>query len=246
MSIQAKILLLLSGIVIALGSGLALLHLSERAQFQAIARERLAERQRTFAEFIQERGDGLKALVEDSTNWDELVRALVKNDTAWAARQFNEESLPSYQANAVWLYHRDGTLLHSCNNRYSEELRDLPIPAEARPAFLTGERTRHFFVKVPQGWMEIRGGTMHPSGRPLPETTPQGCFLRGTFGSMKISAHVILYRLSTCASRPWTRARRPARKDEDGLITLRGRCPDGMESRWRKSRCATIRRSFAS
>jgi sensor domain CHASE-containing protein len=179
MKVQTKILLLLLGIVAIFVGGLGWLKVSERRNFQKIARERSEERNTMFDQFLRERGDNLSVLVEDSSVWDDMVRAIVKNDALWVEANVTDETLVASKANAVWVCRPDGTLLFSRNNRYAENLRELPIPAEALATRLAKDRVCHFFYKVPQGWMEIRGATVHPSNDRFRETTPQGYFFAG-------------------------------------------------------------------
>jgi signal transduction histidine kinase len=178
MNVQTKILLLLVAISSTLVGGLATLKLYEQRKFEAIAESRAVERNRNFDEFLEERGDNLKVIVEDSTAWDEMVRATIKNDVSWAEQNLSDATLATYQANAVWVYRADRTLFYSRNNRYADNLRELPVPKEAFD-IIARNRTTHFFVRVPQGWMEIRGGTIHPSLDRHRETTPQGYFFAG-------------------------------------------------------------------
>jgi signal transduction histidine kinase len=180
MNVQTKILLLLLAIVTTLIGGLIALKIFERGKFEAIAETRQVERNRKFDKFLADRGDKLKVLVDDSSIWDAMVRATVKGDTAWAEENLNESTLTTYQANAIWIYKADRTLFYSLNNRYAQNLRELPLPKEAFAALFAKERACHFFVHVPQGWMEIRGGTIHPSLDRFRETTPEGYFLSGT------------------------------------------------------------------
>ena len=84
MNVQTKILLLLIAIVATLVGGLVALKVAEERKFQAIATTREVERNRNFDDFLKERGDNLKVLVEDSSTWNEMVRAVVKDDKAWA------------------------------------------------------------------------------------------------------------------------------------------------------------------
>src|SRR5436305_956819 len=131
MKVQTKILLLLLGVAVLFTGGLTALRQAERRQFQQIAETRANERNGVFDEFLTERGDHLSVLVEDSTAWDDMVRAVVKKDKQWLGSNLSEETLVTARANAVWVYGLDGALLFSRNNRYTDDLRDLPIPPEA-------------------------------------------------------------------------------------------------------------------
>jgi signal transduction histidine kinase/ActR/RegA family two-component response regulator len=179
MNVQTKILLLLFAIITTLVGGLLTLKVFEHRKFEAIAEARQAERNRSFDDFLAERGDNLKVLVDDSSIWDAMVRATVKNDTAWAEENVNDATLATYQANAIWIYKADKTLFYSRNNRYAQNLKELPLPKEAFDALFARTRSCHFFILVPQGWMEVRGGTIHPSLDRFRETTPQGYFFGG-------------------------------------------------------------------
>jgi hypothetical protein len=100
MKVQTKILLLLLGIVLTFISGLVALKITEDGKFKAIAERRANERNRIFDEFLDERGDRLKVVVQDSTNWDDLVKAIVKNDQPWTEAHFGDGVLATYQINA--------------------------------------------------------------------------------------------------------------------------------------------------
>lgn len=181
MTVQNKILLLLLAIISTLIGGLVALKVLEARKFKALGDSRQAERNRNFDEFIVERGDKLKVLVDDSSVWDDMVRAVMKGDAEWTGKSISEETLATYGVNAVWIYKPDQTFLYSRNNRYAENLRELTIPKEAFATLFAGQKTCHFFLQVPQGWMEIRGATIHPSLDRGRETKPQGYFFAGQF-----------------------------------------------------------------
>ena len=90
MKVQTKILLLLIVTVVTLVGGLIALKLSGERHFKDIADERAVERNRIFDEFLLDRGDRLKVLVEDSTIWDDLVRAIVKKDAVWTEQNMSD------------------------------------------------------------------------------------------------------------------------------------------------------------
>jgi signal transduction histidine kinase/ActR/RegA family two-component response regulator len=182
MKVQTKILLLLFLIVLTFIGGLIAMRALAAANVRAIAATQAEERQRIFDQLLAERGDNLKVLVEDSTNWDDLVRAIAKSDLAWADSTINEDTLAKSHANAIWIYRPDLTLFASINNRYDEKLREAPLPPGALRALFAAGKPAHFFLHVEEkGWMEIRGSTVHPSLDRFRETKPQGYFLAGHF-----------------------------------------------------------------
>jgi len=181
MKVQTKILLLLLLVVLIFVGGLSVVRYNAERRFKHIADQRAIERSRIFDEFLAERGDQLSAIVDDSTNWDDLVRAIKSNDQPWAEANIPMETLTAKNFNALWIYKPDLTLFHSKNNRYTESLREAPLPREALEQLFAARNVSHFFVKTATGWMEVRGATIHPSRDRFRETPPQGYFLVGRF-----------------------------------------------------------------
>ena len=181
MKVQTKILLLLLLVVLIFVGGLSVVRYNAERRFKLIADQRALERNRIFDEFLAERGDQLSAIVDDSTNWDDLVRAIKSNDQGWAEANIPLETLTAKNFNALWIYKPDLTLFHSKNNRYTDSLREAPLPREALERLFAARNMSHFFVNTANGWMEVRGATIHPSRDRFRETPPQGYFLAGRF-----------------------------------------------------------------
>jgi signal transduction histidine kinase/ActR/RegA family two-component response regulator len=226
MKVQTKILLLLVLLVLILISALMVVRVFSERRLKAIADERATERTRSFDEFLAERGDRLSAIVDDSTNWDDLVRALKANDYSWADATISLETLATRDFNAVWIYKPDLSLFHSKNNRYAESLREAPIPREAMQRLLGSREVAHFFVNTPEGWMELRGGTIHPSRDRFRETPAQGYFLAGRFWIDENVRRMSAFTGYSIRVVPAENAGAPPKSDEQhGLINFRRTFP---------------------
>ena len=225
MKVQTKILLLLLAIIATLVGGLVALKIFEEKKFAAIAAERQIERNRNFDEFLDERGDNLKVIVEDSSLWDDMVRATVKNDLPWAEQNLGDSSLAMYRTNAVWIYRADKTLFYSRNNRYADNLREIPLPQGAFDSLFAKERVCHFFVPVAQGWMEIRGGTIHPSLDRFRETRPQGYFFAGHIWIDENIKRMSSFTGYDIRIAPAGEIAKAHGNEEEGLITFSRRLP---------------------
>ena len=154
MKVQTKILLLLLMVILIFIGGLTAVRVNAARRFKSIADERAIERSRIFDDFLKERGDQLAAIVDDSTNWDDLVRAIRTNDRAWAEKNIALETLADKNLNALWIYKPDLSIWHSKNNRYAESLREVPLPRAALERLFAARDVSHFFVATPEGWME--------------------------------------------------------------------------------------------
>src|SRR5690606_4231679 len=143
--------------------GLGMLRMVEQSRFRAVSERRAQERDRHFERFLSECGDKLKVLVEDSSLLDGMDLALAKGGLPWATEYFGYQALATSEVNAVWIYQPGGELFYSINNRYSPVLEKLPLtPGQLEEMFATNS-VCHFFIQVPQGWMEVRGATVHQS-----------------------------------------------------------------------------------
>ena len=103
------------------------------------------------------------------------------DDHGWAEKNLGLEALAVKDFNALWIFQPDLTLWHAKNNRYAESLRDAPLPRAALERLFAAHNVAHFFLQTREGWMEIRGATIHPSRDRFRETTPQGYFFAGRF-----------------------------------------------------------------
>jgi signal transduction histidine kinase/CheY-like chemotaxis protein len=221
MKVQTKILLLLLVVVLTFVAGLSVVRFNAERRFKVIADQRAVERSRIFDKFLAERGDQLSAIVDDSTNWDDLVRAIKSNDQAWAEANIPLEKLTEKGFNALWIYKPDQGLFHSKNNRYTDALREAPLPREALVRLFATREVSHFFVNTAEGWMELRGATIHPSRDRFRETPPQGYFLAGRFWIDENIRRMSLFTGYTIRIAPNAQAV-PERKsaEEHGLITF--------------------------
>jgi signal transduction histidine kinase/CheY-like chemotaxis protein len=221
MKVQTKILLLLLIVVLTFIGGLSVVRFNAERRFKLIADERAVERSRIFDEFLAERGDQLSAIVDDSTNWDDLVRAIKSDDHAWAETNIPIERLTEKGFNALWIYKPDVSLFHSKNNRYTDALREAPLPREALERLFAARDVSHFFLNTAEGWMELRGATIHPSRDRFRETPPQGYFLAGRFWIDENIRRMSLFTGYSIRIVPYAQAvaeRKSA--EEQGLITF--------------------------
>ena len=221
MKVQTKILLLLLLVVLIFVGGLSLVRYNAERRFKLIADQRAIERSRIFDEFLAERGDQLSAIVDDSTNWDDLVLAIKSNDQAWAEANIPMETLTAKNFNALWIYKPDLTLFHSKNNRYTEHLREAPLPREALERLFATRDVSHFFVNTEKGWMEVRGATIHPSRDRFRQTPPQGYFLAGRFWIDENIRRMSLFTGYSIRIVPQAEARAERKSaEEQGLISF--------------------------
>ena len=183
MKVETKIILLLAAVVATFIGGLWAFRVYEQRKFHQIAQERFSERSHSFEDFLSYHGQPLETLARDSTTWDQMVSAISRDDQAWFAQNIDHGMLDSFHANAIWIYRSDGTSVYRINNLNVDDLREVPVPAGAFAKIFAKEPLSYFFVKIPQGIMEIRGGTVHASKDFARTTAANGYFFAGRLWS---------------------------------------------------------------
>src|SRR3954452_15456537 len=170
MKVQSKITLLLLVVVATFMAGLWAFRVYDRHKFARIAADRQNERTQSFDAFLKKDGESLKTLAEYDAYWDDMVDAVAAKNQGWFEKFVNDTSLMGYKANAVWIYGPDGALVYSKDSN-NEKPPELPVPATAFGNIFEAEPFSHFFVKIANDVVEIRGATIHGSkdlGRQMP------------------------------------------------------------------------------
>lgn len=193
MKVQTKIILLVSAIVVIFVSGIIVARRSQNAKFERIAQARTTERAKSFDAFLQHYGEPLAVLVKDSTYWDGMVRALHTQDQDWIVANLGDPALATYGANVVWIYRTDLAPFYAHNNLYADNLQEISLPKTAIPRIFAATKFPHFFLQTPQGLMEVRGATIHPSQDSARVTPPQGYFFAGRLWSNQAVRDMALF-----------------------------------------------------
>ena len=177
MKVQTKIILLLLVLTAIFFGGLGLLRRSAQRKFHRIAEERVEDRARFFDDFVNRQGEALNTFVQDSTTWSLMVRAIAENNLPWIVQNIdNDSTWGRPNAQAVWIYRPDRTLVYSKNLLGADaELHDIPLPDAAFDA-LERRRFMHFYLKVSAGFFEVRAATVHESVDGPRKGQPQGFF----------------------------------------------------------------------
>jgi signal transduction histidine kinase/ActR/RegA family two-component response regulator len=183
MKVQTKIVLLLAAVAVAFCAGVAAIGHSAKARIDRLAQDRAREREKAFTQFLEGVGGPLAMMAQDNSYWDDLVDALTQGNRDWAAHVFDAPYLKTYDANVVWIYNTEPALFFSNNNLYAAGIADAPFPKEALKQIFARKAFCHFFVKIPQGLMEVRGATIHPSGDSQRQSPPRGYFFAGRLWS---------------------------------------------------------------
>jgi signal transduction histidine kinase len=175
---QARLVFVLLIAVGALAIGLMLFQRAERARVHRFFLRQAQEENSTMDKLLELKAASLRMFAFDYTYWDEMVRCIEVADLEWADEQV-AEALGTYQAQVAWVLRPDRSLVYYTYDHRESSLAAFSLPAGALAQFSPDERFWHFFVPSPDGPVEIRAATVHPSSDPDRKTRPQGYFVVG-------------------------------------------------------------------
>jgi len=176
MRVQTKLISLLLILSVIFAAGRYFFQLFENQRMFVLFREDNAEKNAYFDNLIELKGASLEALAFDYTYWDEMVDFIRGKNKAWAAANLNDDTLKTYEADAIWAYRPDLSLAHFTGKDNASELKGLPALKDVIKGVLQGERFCHFFMDTRAGLIELRGATIHPTEDVKRITPPQGYF----------------------------------------------------------------------
>jgi hypothetical protein len=169
MAVRKKIMLVMSLLAFVCVAGLAIVRYTQRRTIDTMCGAQISR----FDAAVDAQAAPVKTFVTDYTYWDDLVRFLKTGNTQWAAANLTP-CLKEYKVNGIWVYRPDAKLV------FSAGVPPVSLPREACDRLFAHDRFCHFFITTPQGLMEIRGATIHPTNDPGRTTTPSGFLLAGT------------------------------------------------------------------
>lgn len=180
MKITTKIIVLMLVVMMMLITAVMVNVVMDSQRISQLFEAEKAEKSRNFDEMVRLTGAFLRVYVYDYTYWDEMARFIETHDTVWA-RENLETSLDSYKANANWVYDtKFKVVYHADNFVHPNKMAELPIPAgSVKELFVGNNRFCHFFARIPEGIIEIRGASVHPGSDEKRKMDPKGYFFAG-------------------------------------------------------------------
>lgn len=178
MKVYRRMFLLLVALIGLFVAGVVLIRYWQQTNFAWIQENRGQDIHQHLDTLLDLEGRSLATFAYDYTDRDEMVAFVEHPDPTWAQRNI-ETVLPTYQAQAAWVYGPDFTRVYSKTAVRGDALAELPLPPKARRSLFTESRLAHCFVNTPMGILEIRGASIHPTVDVDPTTPPHGYFFVG-------------------------------------------------------------------
>lgn len=122
---------------------------------------------------IKLNSENYTSLAVEITYWDEFVDFVKTKDVKW----FNTSVaniLDNYKVEYVCVYDTKGAFLTKVSTPKIKTVQFIPHEAITK---LLAKKVDKFYIKIPEGVVEVYGATIHPSDDPYKnKTKPSGCF----------------------------------------------------------------------
>lgn len=175
---QSKIILLITMLALFFTVILFSIKENEEKALTRILAEERATKQVLIDNIFSLVGKGLESWAFNDTYWDEMVTCVANSDTKWGD-EIVATALPTYNAQAAWLYKPNFALAYSTNSVNDKELTEFPLPKEELVKMLTKKGFNYFFVNTKHGLLEVRTAPVQPSSDIARKTPPRGFFIVG-------------------------------------------------------------------
>ncbi|MDR6846158.1 ATP-binding protein [Flavobacterium granuli] len=111
--------------------------------------------------------------INDLTYWDALVNFAKSRDMAWYDSHIANE-FPTYEVDYIGVYNLEKVNIAKSSNAYFKSNNFIPIRAMMH---LYKSKFSRFYLRVPEGVIEVFGGTIHATNDPKKvKTNPSGYF----------------------------------------------------------------------
>jgi len=119
-----------------------------------------------------------KAFAYDYSYWDELTEFIDEPSQQWAEENLNE-SLKTFDLQAIWVYDRDFKVVHRVSPFHTKENTPYTVEREVLDILRNGHWFNHYFAIVKEGVLEIRTAPIQASSDDMRITQPHGYLVVG-------------------------------------------------------------------
>jgi len=127
----------------------------------------------TFSKILELKSKTLETLSLDYTYWDEMVTYVKNPNKNWASQNLST-AIVTYNTDLLVVYNQGLAAVTHFTSNGNEALYDQFNQKVGVAKVFEPKRTKHFFIYVNEGVMEVYAASIHPSNDPERKTSPQG------------------------------------------------------------------------
>jgi len=174
--IHTRLWLITLLLVAVFAVGLVLAQVRGRSTMALLMSARTTEMQQMVGRVLDAAGSGLSIYASDYTYWDDMVKFVSTLDPVWAEENL-VASMDTFDVDGVWVCRPDMSLVYHSAHEGKAVPAALPLGTSELEAAFSAQRLLHAYVESPQGLLELRGASIHPTADPERKTPPRGYLL---------------------------------------------------------------------
>jgi two-component sensor histidine kinase/sensor domain CHASE-containing protein len=178
MKVQTKIIFLIVFLVILFIVIITFLRDSRSYRLFLLIEEAQREKTEIFDKVLELKSGRLKMAVNDYTLWNGMVNFIKNPSPIWAVDNI-DNFLYSYNADLLWVYGPDDSLVYSVNIIKDNNFEEIPVQEGFIRILFKEKKICHFFLSSSRGLIEIYGASVHPTSDKERKTLPQGYLFAG-------------------------------------------------------------------
>ena len=160
MTLQKKILVHLFLVFFIFSMMLLFYIVIEQLRLKELRQDEKIDHQEILTKLITLKGEALYTLSYDYTYWDEMVNFVQTLDETWSKENL-EASLDTYKTNLILIYNLRGEPIYKINNLEIDDNVFLSAMPQDIPSLFSTSPFCHFYVSTQEGFLEIRGTSIH-------------------------------------------------------------------------------------
>jgi len=175
-SVQTQLTLVMVAAAVVAVLGLVLSQSDETRRIDAYLAADATAHGELLDRALELQGSSLATFAKDYSLWGEMVQFVQTGDRTWASVNINV-GLGTYRADAAWVFDATGVQVYAVRDSILKTGPG-PVPSGLSVKHVFGrDHFCHYFIAGPDGPVEIRGATIHPSEDDERKTPARGYFL---------------------------------------------------------------------
>ncbi len=184
MSIKTRLLLLLTSVLTCFSLIFIFFWKIDQGRMERLIDSKKKEKELLLDRSIALIQKSLEMFVYDYSYWDEMLYFTKNPDPVWAYVNI-DMVMPTFDAQAVWIFNKDRQLVFSTQNAEDTTLLNFPLSDRALSVIQGQRYFSHFFVWNGDQLVEVYGAPLQPSDDNKRITEPQGSFFAGRLWNEK-------------------------------------------------------------
>ena len=186
MKIQGRLNIVLIAVFISVSIFIVFQRNSNLNKNGELLKGEVANQEEQITSDIESEGQLFKSLQVDYSFWDNMVSlaqdtpSKLTQDNLTFAKQNIDTALPTFKADAAWVYNTDGNLVYSAYKDSDSGIGNLPV-SDTYFKKIKSTTSLDYYLNTPKGYLEVRATTIVPGDDTHHKTAAKGYWIIARF-----------------------------------------------------------------